>query len=166
MATATATAPTKQEHKEVKPVAQPMSRANERPFFLTRMRDDFDRLVKSFADSWPGLWDFSDNNWRWGLDLQQKDDALVVTAEAPGFEVGDFDIQVEDHRLVMRANRKSETKEKDGQRTEERSSYQSITLPCDVVKDKVEAKYRNGILTVTMPKTPESKGRKITVQGG
>lgn len=87
-------------------------------------------------------------------------------AEAPGFEAGDFDIQVEDHRLVLRASRKSESKEKGVEKTEERECYQSITLPCDVATDKVEAAYRNGVLKVTMPKSPEAKGRKITVQGG
>ena len=65
----------------------------------------------------------------------------------------------------MRASRKSETKEKAGQKIDERECYQSITLPCDINKDKVDATYHNGVLTVTIPKTPEAKGRKISVQG-
>jgi len=148
-----------------KPSGQELKRAGDRPFFLSRMRDEFDQMFHRFMRGWPSLWEFGGNDWRWGVELQENDDALVVTAEAPGFEPTDFGIQVEDHRLVMRAKRKSETKDKAGQKVEERESYQSITLPCDINKDKVDATYHNGVLTVTMPKTPESKGKKITVQG-
>lgn len=129
------------------------------------MRDEFDRLFHQFTRNWPTLWEFGGNNWRWGVELQEKDDALVVNAEAPGFDVNDFDIQVEDHRLVMKATHKVETKDKDAQKIEERESYQSITLPCDIDRDKVQAIYHNGVLTVTMPKMPDAKGKKIAVQG-
>ena len=43
--------------------------------------------------------------------------------------------------------------------------YQSMTLPTDIDKDKVDATYHNGVLTVTMPKTAAAKGKKIAVQG-
>lgn len=163
---ATASVTKQPESKEVKPSGgQELQRADDRPFFLSRMRDEFDRMFHRFTRNWPTLWEMGGSTWRWGVDLKEKDDALVVTAEAPGFEASDFDIKVEDHRLVMRASRKSETKEKDGKTIEVRECYQSITLPCDISKDKVEAAYHNGVLTVTMPKTPEAKGRKITVQG-
>lgn len=162
---ATATATKKPETSEARPGGQEMQRVDDRPFFLSRMRDEFDRMFHRFTRNWPHLWEIGGSTWRWDVNLQEKDDALVVTAEAPGFEANDFDIQVEDRRLVMRASRKSEIKEKEGQRIEERECYQSITLPCDISKDKVEATYHNGLLTVTMPKVPEAKGHKVTVQG-
>ena len=43
--------------------------------------------------------------------------------------------------------------------------YRSVPLPAGIDPDKVAARYRNGVLTVTLPKTEESKGRRITVQG-
>ena len=101
----------------------------------------------------------------WGVDLEEKDDALVVKAEAPGFEANDFDVQVEDHRLVLRATRKSETKDKKGTMVQQQEFYQSVTLPTDIDKDKVDATYHNGVLTVTMPKTAAAKGKKVAVQG-
>ncbi|HZZ78559.1 MAG TPA: Hsp20/alpha crystallin family protein [Gemmataceae bacterium] len=162
---ATATIAKKPENKEAKLAGQEMQQAEDRPFFLSRMRDEFDRLFHQFTRNWPAFWEFGGNNWRWGVELQEKDDALVVIAEAPGFDANEFDIQVQDHRLVMKAKHKVEKKEKDAQRIEEHESYQSITLPCDIDKDKVQATYRNGVLTVTMPKTAEAKGKKIAVQG-
>jgi HSP20 family protein len=162
---ATATVTKKPETKEAKPTGQELQKADDRPFFLSRMRDEFDQFFHRFTKNWPAFWEFGGNNWRWGVDLKEKENSLVVTAEAPGFEVNDFDIRVEDHRLVMRASRKSETNGKEGQKVEERESYQSITLPCDIDKDKVEATYHNGVLTVTLPKSPEAQGRKIAVQG-
>lgn len=139
--------------------------AGDCPFCLSRMRDEFDRHFHRFTRNWPTLWEIGGSTWRWGVDLEVKDDALIVKAEAPGFETNDFDVQVEDHRLVLRASRKTETKDKQGARVEEQEFYQSVTLPTDIDRDKVEAKYHNGVLTVTMPKTAEAKGRKIPVEG-
>jgi HSP20 family protein len=162
---ATVTVAKKPETKEAQPTVQEMQKTEDRPFFLSRMRDEFDQFFQRVTKNLPTLWEFGGNNWRWGVELREKDDALVVTAEAPGFDANEFDIQVQDHRLVMKAKHKVETKEKGTQKVEERESYQSITLPCDIDKDKVQATYHNGVLTVTMPKTPDAKGKKITVQG-
>jgi len=163
---ATATAVKKPESQEVATSNErSMQPAGEGPFFMSRMRDEFDRLFSRFTRNWPTLWEIGGSTWRWGVELEEKDDALIVKAEAPGFEVNDFDVQVQDHRLVLRATRKSETKDKKGTKVEEQEFYQSVTLPTDIEKDKVDAKYHNGVLTVTMPKTAEAKGRKITVKG-
>lgn len=164
---ATAPAVKKPEAPEAVPAEERALQASaDHPFFLSRMRDEFDRLFHRFTHHLPTLADFGGSTWRWGVDLEEKDDALVVKAEAPGFETKDFDVQVEDHRLVLRASRKMETKDKKGTKVEEQQFYQAVTLPTDIDKDKVDAKYHNGVLTVTMPKTPEAKGRKIPVQGG
>lgn len=163
---ATATAVKKPESQEVATNAErSMQPTGEGPFFLNRMRDEFDRLFHRFSRNWPTLWEMGGSTWRWGVDMEEKDDALVVKAEAPGFETNDFDVQVQDHRLVMRATRKSETKDKKGTTVQEQEFYQSLTLPTDIDKDKVDATYHNGVLTVTMPKTAAAKGKKITVQG-
>jgi HSP20 family protein len=134
------------------------------PFYLSRMRDEFDRLFERLAGEWPSLWE--GKGWRWGLDVRDEDDAVVIEAEAPGFEAGDIDLQVSDDRLVLRASKKVETKEKEGKVREyrEQECYESVTLPAGVDKDKVEAKYHNGILTVTMPKTAQGKAKRIAVK--
>lgn len=163
---ATATAVKKPEVQEASTNNErSMQPAGEGSFSLSRMRDEFDRLFHRFTHNWPTLWEMGGSTWRWGVELEEKDDALVVKAEAPGFEANDFDVQVQNYRLVLRAMRKSETKGKKGTTIQEQEFYQSVTLPTDIDKDKVEASYHSGVLTVTMPKTEAAKGKKITVQG-
>ena len=81
------------EKEEIEPRARggALARFREFPFFLSRMRDEFDRLRDRFSGQWPSLWD--GDGWRWGLDVRDEDDAVVVQAEAPGFEAGDIDVQ-------------------------------------------------------------------------
>jgi HSP20 family protein len=135
-------------------------------FSLDRIRDDFDRLFDRMTRQFSAIADFNGEGWRWGLAVDDQADAVVVRAEAPGFEPNDFDIRVQDGQLVLSAQRKTETKgekDKPDQLTEQ-SCYESITLPAGIDKDKVDAKYRNGVLTVTIPKTAEGKAKKIAVK--
>jgi HSP20 family protein len=163
---ATATAIKKPESQEAATSAErSMQPSGDGPFFLSRMRDEFDRLLHRFTHNLPTMWEMGGSTWRWGVDMEEKDDALVVKAEAPGFEANDFDVHVEDHRLVLRASRKTESTGKNGKSVEQQEFYQSVTLPTDINKDMVEASYHSGVLTVTMPKTAAAKGKKITVQG-
>lgn len=136
------------------------------PVALGWMRDEFDRLFDRFTRNWPSVW--GGHGWRWGVDMEDTDDAFIVRAEAPGFEASDFDIKVADGRLVLHAAKKVETKEKEGKAREyrEQECHESVTLPASIDKDKVEAQYRNGILTVTLPKTAEGKARRIAVKTG
>jgi HSP20 family protein len=135
------------------------------PFFLSRLRDEFDQLLDRFARGWPSLWPGDD--WRWDVAVQDQDDAVVVRAEAPGFEPGDFDLQVRGNQLVLRAAKKTEKEEKErGYREEQRREcYQAMTLPPGIDTDKVTAKYHNGVLTVSLPKTAAGKGRRIPIKG-
>jgi len=136
------------------------------PLFLGWMRDEFDRMLDRFSRNWPGIG--HGNGWRWGVDVQDQDDTVVVRAEAPGFEAGDFDIQVADDRLVLRAAKKVETKGDGGTVREyrEQECYESVGLPPGIDKANVEAKYHNGVLTVTLPKTAEGKAKKVIVKAG
>jgi HSP20 family protein len=133
------------------------------PFALNRIRDEFNRLFEMWPVQWPSAWWHTANWWRWGVEVKDQNDAIVVKAEAPGFEAGDFDIQVLDGRLTMRAERKSADNTKEGEESSEYTCYHSISLPPGIEREKVEADYRNGILTVKIPKTPEAMGRHVPV---
>jgi HSP20 family protein len=151
--------------KKTEPAAKGgiLARYEDFPFQLSRMRAEFDRLLERLAGEWPSHWE--GNGWRWGLEVEDQDDAVVVRAEAPGFEAGDFDLQVSENRLVLRAAKKVETKGKEGEtEIREQECYQSVTLPDGIDKDKVEAKYHSGVLTVTLPKTAEGKAKRIAVK--
>ena len=165
-----ATAQQEKQKKEVQKSAEPaqksgpVTRVHVFPFFLSRLRDEFDRLLDRFAKTCSRLWAHAEHGWRWGLEIEDQDDAVVVRAEAPGFEPGDFDVQVQDGRLTLRAARKTETKKDEGREWSQRECYQSVTVPPGIEKDKVEALYHNGILTITLPKTAEAKGRRVPVK--
>jgi HSP20 family protein len=103
------------------------------------------------------------------LDLAETDGAIEVRVDMPGMEAKDIDIQVNGNLLTISGERKEEREEKGKtyHRIERRTgSYsRSMTLPCPVNEEAVDAQYKNGILTVTLPKTEEAKSRKIAVKG-
>lgn len=137
---------------------------SEVPFFMSQMRGEFDRLFDRLAQEFPMV--ANGKGWHWDVDVKDEENAVVVRAEAPGFEAGDFDIQVSEDRIVLRAAKKTEKKEKEGkyQETREQECYESMTLPAGIDKDKVEARYQSGVLTITLPKTAAAKGRRVPVK--
>jgi HSP20 family protein len=134
-------------------------------FSLSRLRDELDQLFERLARelALPGQ---AGEGWRWGLEVEDQEEAVVVRAEAPGFEAHDFDLQVADNRLILRAVRKSEPSQKAGQPQEYREYYEVIALPPGLDSDRVTATYHNGLLMVTLPKTIAGKARKIPIQAG
>ncbi len=102
------------------------------------------------------------------LDLAETDGAIEARVDLPGMEAKDIDIQVSGNLLTISGSRKEEREEKGKtfHRIERRlgSFSRSVTLPCPVKEDAIDAQYKNGTLTVKMPKTEEAKSRKITVK--
>ncbi len=134
------------------------------PSLMRRMQSEFDELFDRFAKSMPISVEELSRNWAWGLEVEDKSDCVVVRAEAPGFEADDFDLRVTGDRLILRANRKCETKGKEGESREERRCFESMLLPPGVDAEKIDAKYLDGVLTVTIPKTAEGRGKKIEIK--
>jgi HSP20 family protein len=135
------------------------------PFALGRLREEFDQVFNRLHKAWRD-WE-GGHDWRWDLKVEDGGEAVVVRAEAPGFAAEDLDVQVTEDRLVLRASRKEEVKEEQGGRQEEgrREFYEAVTLPAGIDKDKVEAVYQSGVLTVTLPKTEVVRPRRIPVRG-
>jgi HSP20 family protein len=130
--------------------------ANRAEHPLSLFRNEFDTLFDRFFAGW------SDGTGSgWGLEADETDQEVTVRMDAPGFEPGDFDIQVSGDALRVTAERKGE---KDSGRFE-RGFQRSVTLPAAVDADKVEAKYRNGVLELSLPKTEQAKWKKIAVKG-
>ncbi|MCC7086689.1 MAG: Hsp20/alpha crystallin family protein [Pirellulales bacterium] len=134
-----------------------------------RFRTDFDRLFEDFfsmAPMWPTVNRLGRES-NWGLHVEENDDSIVVHAEAPGFESGDFDVQVRDNELRLCGSHHAESKEEkgNGYHWEERELCRTVTLPGGIDAEKVNAQYRNGMLTVTLPKSEQARGKKIQVKG-
>jgi hypothetical protein len=77
---------------------------------LVRLRDEIGSIMDRFFGSWSMPWEWGLGSARfWGLDVQDKDKDIVVRAEAPGFDAGDFDIHISDNTLSVRAEHKQES---------------------------------------------------------
>jgi HSP20 family protein len=138
---------------------------------LHGLRAEFDRLFDDLLHGWQGwpAWNASSEEEEWGaareIDVRERDDAVVVRADAPGFEPDDFDVEIRGDNLVLCACQSDESKLEDGGvRWSKREFYRSVPLPTEVEAGKIDAHYRNGVLTLTLPKTPRAKGRKIEVK--
>jgi HSP20 family protein len=104
----------------------------------------------------------------WGLEVRDEDRDIVVAAEAPGFEPKDFDIQVTDNTLSIRAEHREESRQGEGESRffeTRRSRFQRlIPLPDNVDAERVDARYKNGVLELRLPKTQQSPRRRIEVK--
>jgi HSP20 family protein len=106
------------------------------------------------------------SGWSPALDLYQNNDNLVAIVELPGMRKEDIEISLHDGMLTISGER--ETKATNGENAErsERSSgkfRRTITLPTRVDAGKVSATYKDGLLTVTLPKAEEAKPKQIKV---
>lgn len=99
--------------------------------------------------------------YQWGSNLTENDKEVLVAFDAPGFEASEFDIQV--HEEVVHVTAEHRVKEGEEERVA-RVFDRKFTLPSQVDFDKVEAKYRNGVLELRFPKAELPKPRKIAVQ--
>jgi HSP20 family protein len=107
------------------------------------------------------------NLWTPAVDLLETDNEYVVKAEVPGLKIEEIGVSVHDNALVITGERKSDDK---GEATVLHRSERLagkfervVQLPKPVAADKVSATYKDGILTVTLPKTEEAKPKQIKI---
>lgn len=136
---------------------------------LTRFRNEMDDLFgRFFADS-PLAQGAFGGTWP-RMDLAESDREIIVTAELPGVDPKQIDINVTGNVLTLRGEKKNEREEKGRDYTYVERQYgtfhRSVQLPSSVEADKVEATYKDGILTLRMPKHPEARPKRITVKNG
>jgi HSP20 family protein len=105
--------------------------------------------------------------WSPALDLYQSNDNVVAVVELPGMRKEDIELSLHDGTLTISGERKRESSS-NGEKAERTERYigrfrRSIALPTRVDAGKVSATYRDGILTVTLPKAEEVKPKQIQV---
>ena len=102
------------------------------------------------------------------IDMYQTDNEVVVKAALPGIKADEVQINVTGDILTLKGEMKHEEEKKDKSwhiREQRWGAFErSVQLPTTVIADKAKADFDNGILTVTLPKSPESKPRTITVK--
>ena len=130
------------------------------------LRDDLDTLLElPFLTGSPQTQLFT--GWTPPLDLYQNNDNVIAVVELPGLRKEDIEISLHDGTLTIGGERKSETNAngENATRTERFTGKfrRSITLPTRVDANEVNATYKDGILTVTLPKAEEAKPKQIQV---
>jgi len=136
------------------------------------LRRDMDRMFERF---WrlSGFEPFEEVLWPSrtfapALDVSEIDDHVRVTAELPGLDKDDVEISVDGDNLVLSGEKKQEDERREGGYHRAERYYgafsRRIPLPCDVNFDKAEATFKNGVLTVTLPKTEEAKRKHKKIE--
>jgi Molecular chaperone (small heat shock protein) len=163
---------------EASPATQPAKAADWQPFDL--LRNQVDRLFHDFQTGFlqapffrplPDIESF----WRRDLgfnvtpamDIVEKDKAFEVTAELPGLDAKDIDVQLANGMLTIKGEKQEEKEEKTkGRYVSERrygSFRRTLQVPGSVDAEKIEASYKSGVLTVTLPKSPEAQKKEKTI---
>jgi len=130
------------------------------------LRSDLDTLLE--LPFWGGSSRQSQlsSGWTPALDLYQNNDNIVAVVELPGLRKEDIEISLQDGTLIISGERKDETTPENGATRMERYTgkfRRSISLPTRVDANKVNATYKDGILTVTLPKAEEAKPKQIQI---
>jgi HSP20 family protein len=138
-----------------------------RPSFpLARLNNEFETIFNRFFAGLPVPfegWTYPET--KWAFDVEELAEEFVIHAEAPGFEVNDFEILVNGNVLTLKAEHKVVNGEKKGPNYRcERCLEETVTLPVGIKAEKIEAFYKNGILEVHVPKLEETKPRRVIVK--
>ncbi len=132
----------------------------------SQLRQEMDRLLSSFVGN------FADGGRPWvdrgqpSINLWETGDAVVVEAELPGVQQEQIEISVVGNELTLKVERPELEKEGVTFHRRERPSgsfVRVVRLPTEVEANRVEAEFRNGVLTVTLPKAESARPRKIHV---
>ena len=147
-----------------------------RPFMGLTDRDrDMDSLLEDFFGRrarpwWPERWSRTEAMELTppNVDVFEEKDDIVVKAELPGIEKDNIEVNLTDHMLTIKGEKKKaeEIKRENYYRAERSygSFLRTLELPKDIYADKVKASFKNGILEVRMPKTEEAKAKEVKVK--
>ena len=133
---------------------------------LSDLRDEIDRLFDSPLNQLTRTSQLL-SDWTPALDVYEEKDSFVVKAELPGMKKEEIEVAFHDGSLSISGERKSETQHEGAEVSRAERFFgrfqRTVTLPTAVAADKVKAAYKDGVLTVTLPKTEEAKPKQIDV---
>ena len=106
------------------------------------------------------FFDYDNNNWTPSVDINESNDAFMITADLPGIKKSDIEVKVEENLLILNAERKID-KTNDNKKyhfSERRSGTfsRSFKLPKSVKEEKITADFDNGVLSIIIPKAEDA----------
>jgi HSP20 family protein len=134
---------------------------------LSRLNNEINDLFsRFFGDSDKPFYD----NTLWpAIDIHQDENNVTINAEVPGCEPDDIDISISDNTLTITGEKKLESEKKEKGYYHLERTYgnfrRELTLPSDIDTEKIDASCKNGVLSITLPKTEKAKPLKVKVKG-
>lgn len=133
------------------------------PFALDPIDDSFRALMRPWRST------LSDMTPRIKIDLSEQDGSYLIRAEIPGVRKDDIDVRVDGDQVTISAEIKSEKEEKDKGRVickERQEGYasRSFTLACPVDDEQADASYKDGVLSLKLPKKAATSTKRLAIQ--
>lgn len=139
---------------------------------FTSLQREIERVFDDFSHGWPFRAATGGGALSPRVDMKETDGKVEITAELPGLEEKDIDVSVTGRTVRISGEKKTETKREEGDYHLMERSYgrfaRSLTLPFAPDAEKIDAAFRNGVLTLSVPKPAEvaSATKKIPVKAG
>ncbi len=134
---------------------------------LLTTQDRLNRLFNETFSRFFGAEELPSRAWAPPVDIYETDENLVLKAELPGMDPEDVEVRVQDSTLYLKGERKFEKEVKEDNYHRIERAFGSFTrtfpLPSSIDADKVKAEYKDGVLTLTMPKREEAKPKTIKI---
>ena len=112
--------------------------------------------------------DLSFADWAPSVDIDEQDDKYLIKADLPGVDKKDIDVKLENGMLSIRGEKHTETETGKGKRHRTERFHgtfaRSFTLPESVDAEKVDAKYKDGVLTLVIPKMEQARPKSIDIK--
>jgi HSP20 family protein len=137
---------------------------------INELFDEFFEGFGSHAGPWPSLRGL-DRDWSSFIprfEVSETDDEVRVKAEIPGMEEKDIEVVLDENVLTIRGEKKDEREQKRRNYVTSELSYgqfhRSIQLPAGIDRDNAKAKFKRGVLTLTLPKTEQARERRKRIE--
>ncbi|MCX5870062.1 MAG: Hsp20/alpha crystallin family protein [Deltaproteobacteria bacterium] len=144
----------------------PSKRRSEVPSVFSEMDDMLQKMWFDFP--FHNLEEDANLSWSPRLDVSETDKALEVVADLPGMEKKDIKVSLDGDLLTIKGEKKEvkEKKDKHYHTIERRSGsfYRALRLPMDVENDKIDANFKDGVLTLTLPKSKEAAKKVAQIE--
>lgn len=133
---------------------------------MSILQNQMNRLFEDALHTWPTESDGT-GAWSPAADIYETDNDLVLQTDLPGIDPKQIDVRVENNVLTIRGERRFEPKvERENFHRVERSYgafSRSFTLATAVDSEKIQAHYKNGVLSITLPKVEQAKPKRIQI---
>lgn len=126
---------------------------------FSQFEEFFGDMDRGYSPATRSTMDFSPS-----VDIEEKENAYIVTTDLPGFKKEDIKIEMADNVLTISGERMKEAGDKKYSERSWGKFQRTFSLPVHVAGDKIEASYKDGVLEVTLPKAENAKSRSIKVQ--